>query len=270
LTTPVDLVETQHAALAAVLENRRWLRRTAPFTHVIVRDVFTLSVYRRLLAGFEDLLATVLGRAYLENHDIHGTTLTPDWVEGFAPLLSRGWHDLLAGVFGVQATGHVLCGIHHHLVGSASGFPHNDLNSGWFANEPSPGSIELSAPYQVDYVTGERLVETAEPKETVRAVAAIYYLGNPKWSPGDGGTTGLYKGPADAVDRPLLEIPPCNNSLFAFECTPKSYHGFISNRRHPRNSIIMWLHRPKSEVIARWGEHAIVPYGLRPKAKGKR
>ncbi|MDQ6782694.1 MAG: 2OG-Fe(II) oxygenase [Actinomycetota bacterium] len=264
------VVANEYASLDSVLDNRRWLRRTKPFTHVIVRDVFTARTYRRLLAGLEDVLSSVPGQGYLERHDIHGATLTSDRVEDFDPLLSRGWHDLLAGVFGVQATGHVLCGIHHHFVGSADGFPHNDLNSGWFASDPLPGSIELSAPYHVDYSTGKRLVESADPTETVRAVAAIYYLGNPEWSPGDGGSTGLYRRASDAVDRPLLKVPPRNNSLFAFECTPNSYHGFISNPHHPRNSIIMWLHRPKSDVVARWGEHAIVPYGLRPKPKPKR
>jgi hypothetical protein len=43
-----------------------------------------------------------------------------------------------------------------------------------------------------------------------------------------------------------------------FECRPNSYHGFISNKRGARNSMIMWLHRPKQDVIDRWGEDAIV------------
>jgi hypothetical protein len=268
MSAPLDVADA--APLDTLLYNRRWLKRTRPFNHVIVRDVFTVAAYRRLLAGYEDLLSIVLGRGYLEKHDIHGTTLTGDRVAAFHPLLSRDWHDALAGVFGVQATGHVLCGIHHHLVGSEPGFPHNDLNAGWFARDPAPGSIEFSAPYEIDYLTGKRLVDEAEPIETVRAVAAIYYLGNPPWSPGDGGSTGLYRRVTDAVEQPLLEVPPRNNSLFAFECTPNSYHGFISNRRYPRNSIIMWLHRPKSEVVDRWGADQIVPYGLRPAAKRKR
>jgi hypothetical protein len=43
-----------------------------------------------------------------------------------------------------------------------------------------------------------------------------------------------------------------------FECTPVSYHRFCSNRRHPRNSVIMWLHRPWQDAVRRWGEEAIV------------
>jgi hypothetical protein len=29
----------------------------------------------------------------------------------------------------------------------------------------------------------------------------------------------------------------------------------------------MWLHRPKQDVLDRWGESAIVPYGRTPKRK---
>jgi hypothetical protein len=52
-------------------------------------------------------------------------------------------------------------------------------------------------------------------------------------------------------------VPPINNSMLLFECTPYSYHSFISNRRSVRNCLVMWLHRPKEEVTARWGETVI-------------
>ena len=49
-----------------------------------------------------------------------------------------------------------------------------------------------------------------------------------------------------------------NNSLVLFECTPFSWHGYLGNRAKPRNSVVMWLHRPKADVVARWGEPSIV------------
>jgi len=253
-----------------VLDNRAWLRRTKPFPHILACSVFSPAVYERLEAAYKESLNAVLGRAYLENHDIHGTTLGPSDVDRFHPLLSRAWNDLIASVVGVAVTGHVLCGLHHHLVGSQDGFPHNDLNSGWFAGEPAGGSIELSAPHVVDYTTGKALAEGAEPLETVRAIAVIFYLANAPWSAGDGGVTGLYRRATDVPHQPLLQVPPSNNTLLAFECTPLSYHGFISNRAHPRNSIIMWLHRSKADATTQWGDRAIVPYGLRPQARPKR
>jgi len=250
--------------LAGYLLSRRWLRRSHPFAHVVAYDVFVPGVYAALCARFDEMLAGLNGHAYLDAHDIFGTTVTPASAAGLQPFASRAWHDLLATIVGVRATGHVALGMHHHKVGSADGFPHNDLNSGWFAADPGPGAIELSQPEVVEYTTGTLRRPGVQPRENVRAVAVLYYLANGLWQPGDGGSTGLYTRASDPVRRPALVVPPLDNSLLAFECTPTSWHGFISNRRRPRNSIIMWLHRPKAEVVARWGAGAIVPYGRRP------
>jgi 2OG-Fe(II) oxygenase superfamily len=251
----------------SALANRRWLCRAKPFPHVVATNVFTTETYRRLEASFQATIDRVLGRAYLDEHDIHGTTLLPADTDAYSPLLSTGWHDMLADMLGIPATGHVMCGVHHHTIGSADGFPHNDLNPGWFDGDPRPGSVELSSPYTVDYTSGRILDERADPRERVRAAALLFYLANDPWSPGAGGETGLYRKATDPVDRPVVRVPPVNNSLLAFECTPRSYHGFISNNRSSRNSIVMWLHRTKADAISRWGEDAITSYGLRPKSR---
>jgi hypothetical protein len=255
------------ASIEPMLAGGRWIRSAKPFPHIVATNVFTADSYARLEASFLRSIGRVLGRGYLEKHDIHGTTLLPTDTEAFAPLLSRGWHDLLAGLLGIPATGHVMCGVHHHTTGGDDGFPHNDLNPGWFDGDPQSGSVELSSPYTVDYMSGQVLAADAHPREMVRAAAVLLYLANDPWSPGVGGETGLYRTAADPVDQPVARVPPINNSLLAFECTPRSYHGFISNTRSPRNSIVMWLHRPKEEVTGRWGDDAIVPYGLRPKSR---
>jgi len=249
------------------LANRRWRVNPEPFPHVVVQGVFTDDCYARLADAFRSTLAPVVHRGYLKDHDIHGTTLGPDQTEMFAPLLGRAWHDLLASTFGVPATGHVLAGIHHHVVESSDGFPHNDLNSGWFVGKPDPRDVVLSSPLLADYTSGQVLgtgLNADDLVHTVRAVAMIFYLCNADWSPGDGGTTGLYRGAEDDVDCPVVDVSPINNSLLAFECTPSSYHGFRRNTVSERNSIVLWLHQPLDHVINRWGEDAIVPYGLRP------
>ena len=96
-------------------------------------------------------------------------------------------------------------------------------------------------------------------RETMRAIAILYYLNNPEWSPGDGGQTGLYRAMSDQVDQAVVSVPPINNSLVAFECSPRSFHTFRTNRQ-PRNSVVMWLHREKDEALAQWGEDSIVPW----------
>ena len=45
--------------------------------------------------------------------------------------------------------------------------------------------------------------------------------------------------------------------------------GNLLYRRTARNSMIMWLHRPKRDVMQRWGEKAIVGWG-RPAIWGQR
>jgi hypothetical protein len=246
--------------LADVLQSRRWWRRSEPFPHCVAFDVLRRPVYQEMVQGFREALGG-RGRGYLPGHDIHGRTLTPSYDGPLRLFTSRPWHDMLAGLFRLEATGHVNCGLHHHLVGSASGFPHNDLNPGWFPGEADADRIQLAEPAFCDYQSGMlRSPSGHAAVETVRALAVIFYLDNPPWSPGDGGVTGLYRNASDSVSQPALVVPPISNSLLAFECTPFSFHGFISNRRHPRNSIVLWLHRPKQDVVQRWGEHVIVGY----------
>jgi hypothetical protein len=126
---------------------------------------------------------------------------------------------------------------------------HNDLNPGQEAANTGSGEPDL-------------LRSPFEPL-TVRAIAMIYYVGNAPWAPGDGGVTGLYFGPNDPVDRPAKVVPPINNSLLTFECTPKSFHSFISNRVHPRTCIVLWLHRHRADAILRWGEKTIIEWPSR-------
>ncbi len=164
--------------------------------------------------------------SYLQGHDIHGRTLTPDYDGPLRLFASRPWHDMLASLLRVEATGHVNCGLHHHLVGSADGFPHNDLNPGWFPGEVDGDGIRLAEPTQCEYTSGVLHSPSHRPAvETVRAAAAIFYLDDPPWSPGDGGMTGLYRNASDPIDQAAAVVPPVNNSLLAFECTPFSYHG---------------------------------------------
>jgi hypothetical protein len=186
-----------------------------------------------------------------------GLNFTSNIEGAFRLFVTREWHDMLASLFGVQASGHVNAGIHHHRIGSEDGRVHNDLNPGWFAGPPTRDGVTVSDGKFCHYTTGTVAYSGLQPIEVIRAVALIFYLCNPSWRDGQGGETGLYTGPDDRVSEPAVAIPPINNTLVAFECTPVSYHCFISNRVHARNTVIMWLHRPKRDVVARWGANAI-------------
>jgi 2OG-Fe(II) oxygenase superfamily len=259
--TPLPGLQLLDGELESMLLNRRWIVRPRPFRYVIARNVFTPPVYARLEQAYQGVLERSAGKVYMKQHDIHGGGLSAADAENFAPLLSRQWHDMIARIFDVDATGHVIAGIHHHRVGSANGAPHTDVNPGWFNGDPQPPALEFASHAAVEYTTGKKLQDDATPRNVMRAVALLYYIANPPWKAGDGGETGLYRSRRDNVDRPVARIPPINNSLFAFECTPRSWHGFISNRREQRNTVIMWLHRTHADAAALWGEENFEPYG---------
>jgi len=251
--------------LSRALAGSTWQRRERPFPHVVARDVFVQPVYRRLADAFQKLLdrgfrdapTGRFGRT-LGAYDAWALHFAADHDGPLALLFSRGFCDVLARAAGVRVTRDVNVGLHHHQVGSASGSPHNDLNPGWFVERRRPDGINLMDHAACSYHHGTTTRPGERPRERVRAVAMIYYLNNPAWRDGDGGETGLYQSARDPVEKPAVAVPPVNNSLLLFECTPRSYHAFIANRRHVRNSVILWLHRSKEEAVARFGEDAIV------------
>jgi hypothetical protein len=232
---------------------------------VVARDLFAAPLYRRLAGAFQHLLDRGFGTAptgrfgrSLGAYQAWALHFAADHDGPLALFFSRDFCRLLARVAGVRVTRDVNVGLHHHAVGSASGSPHNDLNPGWFVQRPRPDGINLMDHAACNYHHGTTSRPGERPRERVRAVAMIYYLNNPEWRDGDGGETGLYCSRRDPVDQPSATVAPINNSLLLFECTPRSYHAFISNRRGVRNSVILWLHSSREAAINRFGADAIV------------
>jgi hypothetical protein len=252
--------------LEDILENRHWLQCRRPFPHTVATNVFTNYFYRRLVATFQSILQRSFGPQAsdpppmykMAGYDASVMNVKAKCNSAFRIFLTREWHDVIAGVAGVEATGEIDCSLHHHKRGSNSGQVHNDLNPGWFLKNPGPDGITVTDQARCSYCHGSTSSPNLVPIERVRAVAVIVYLNNARWRKGDGGETGLYYSERDPIDEPAVRIPPVNNSMLIFECTPFSYHTFLQNGAHPRNSIIMWLHRSKEDVIARWGENKII------------
>ena len=252
--------------LGEVIANHRWLLADDPFPHFFARDVFVDATVGQLTEAYSAILARGLGERFepdrfsrISGYDAYAYPFTPSLPPPLSLFTSRAWHDLIARVAGVNATGDVRGGLHHHKPGSDNGLVHNDLNPGYFAGTPRPDRIVLPDPDKCSYHYGTVSVDGVRPRQTVRAVAIIYYLNNPPWTEGDGGETGLYRA-SGTIEDPARRVPPLNNAMLVFECTPVSWHTFISNRRHPRNSVIMWLHRPYSDAVSRWGENKIAKW----------
>ncbi len=254
------------ARLADLLANSRWSHAVEPFPHIRVEQVFVEAAYRQILAAFRDTLPRAdgtpsdVGRQTFHKgtFDAYLLPFKPSLSGPLSLFVSKAWVDLLSKATGVSATRDVNGALHCHPTGSKDGFIHKDFSSCWFVDKPRPDGINVADDNVCNYRTGETSVAGAIAEERVRAVAMLYYLNNAPWSPGDGGETGLYLTGTDAVHNPAVAVPPINNTMLIFECSPFSNHSFISNRRNPRSNIVMWLHRTKADATARWGEDSIV------------
>ena len=249
-----------------VLKNRRWWYRQRPFAHFFASDVFVPTFYKELETAFREVLASGLH----EKRSSGGFTRSgsgydayiysfPVGIEGpLSFFISRGWHDLLASLVGIDVTGDVSAALHHHEPGSRDGIVHNDLNPGWFVAQPRPDGINPANSTLCNYNQGVPHEAGTTPIERTRAIAMIFFLNNAQWRAGDGGECALYS--RSQPSGSSTPIPPINNSLLIFECTPYSYHRFLSNRSNSRDSVILWLHRERQVVLERWGESAIVKW----------
>jgi hypothetical protein len=250
-------------SLADIVANRAWLRREYPFPHITAHNIFTADFYAELA----NQMATILSRGLSESpcrdrfsrsipgYDSYGIGFHAPFEGPLSLFLTVCWCDMLARLFGVGVTPYVFAGAHHHSRGSQNGFIHNDFNPTWFVRA---GQSEIQTPHpDCSYRNGSGKFDEASKIEVVRGAVMIFFLLNDDWLPGDGGETALYSSPNSPITEPAVCCRPENNSLVAFECTPRSYHTFLQNRRLPRTSIIMWVHRQLEEAAEKFGRERL-------------
>lgn len=188
------------------------------------------------------------------NYDADIVAINHVRADAFAPFFSPSWIDTLYRLMAYPNRGRVDGGLHSSAPGSRTGWIHTDFCSGWF---DEPGDV-ITTPFfpdraVCDYFTGRAKRPSARPTEYVRVATLIFYLCNDGWHSGDGGETALYSS-GQAGPRTTVElVPPLNNSLLLFPCSPHSYHHFVTNPRLTRNSIILWIHATVEDVVAEWG-----------------
>lgn len=237
------------------IKNKRWLLQRFPFKHIVVRDVFEDAVVERLGAAFRVRLADqAAAGSVVANYDARIMALAEQDRSAFAPLLDVEWLALVSQAMGLKTTFEVDAALHSHPPGSRSGWIHNDFNPGWFARAASEGEVVFSSKSGCNYKTGQGQVGDTKPVQRMRYLTLIYYLNNPAWFPGMGGETGIFSARAQSIEMADSFIPPINNSLFLFECTPHSWHSFRTTS-FSRNSITLWLHRDFAEARKQWPGH---------------
>jgi hypothetical protein len=122
--------------LKTLIMNRRWWYRSQPFPHIVAEDVFAPDLAAELVVAFQQFRESpeALFTRNMPGYDAFGMQLLPDRCGPFSFFLSRAWHDLIAKVARVEATGDIIASLHHHKEGSASGRVHNDLNPAFFTD----------------------------------------------------------------------------------------------------------------------------------------
>jgi len=238
----------------------RWTQHTRPFLHYRASDLLAEDEYARLARYFVKLLRsfeqdndskTRFVRSSAR-YDARVLGVNEDLASELAPFFSATWIDNIYSLFGYDNIRYVDGALHSSLPGSRTGWIHTDLCSAWFVDEQTTSTLTFPNRSACDYFTGVSKGGSVPVIELKRAAAMIYYLCNDGWEPGDGGETALYDCPFEGTFSPPFLVQPRNNSLLLFECSPHSYHRFISNTRNTRNSIILWIHGTPREISARW------------------
>jgi hypothetical protein len=233
-----------------------------PFRHYRAVNALQPAVYQGLASRFSALLeASAAGRdghprfaQTNANYDARILGVDEELARAFAPLFSMELIDELHELFGLPFLPLIDGALHSSPAGSRTGWIHTDLCAAWFDESVRPaGPFLFPRRDRCDYFTGSPKDPAAQPKKYVRAAALLYYLCNDGWAPGDGGETALYGTEHPSSRSKVAQVPPLSNSLVAFECSPHSYHRFITNPRRVRNSVILWIHATPEVMESRWG-----------------
>lgn len=233
-----------------------WATQPYPFQHIYSPNVFSNSFYSKLCRDYNIRIKEL-------NNSIRKETLlaidiTSQPTDSLSFFTNRKWIDFVSGLLGISATTYINMALHCHPVGSKSGWIHNDLNPGWF-QQANNEQISFVTD-ECDYRNGVSSSVQIRSVQLVRSLAIIFYLNNPDFHHMQGGGTGLFTKNNQDIQNPDVIVPPINNSILIFPCTPFSFHTFLSNKNYQRHSIIMWLHSPIETAIEKWGVNSIVPW----------
>jgi len=227
-----------------------------PYDHVVIEDTFSDDLAEELTDCFARSIthAKPIGKVG-EVGELHYSALnyTPDLVDirtsAITHLISQSLRDFVSGLFGISANQYVMLGSHRHLPPSKNGWPHTDCTVVSFPRQnPVFDGCELFQPDSGCVYADDSSDRQPESIKMSRAIACLYYVGIRDWSSGDGGETAIY-----AADKTTIvkKIPPTHNSLFAFDISPDSLHGFLGSKTLIRDSFIWWYHAPIETVVTR-------------------
>lgn len=221
-----------------IIANRRWVHRDSPFPHVVARSVFHPEFLDAAWTDFHDRWQRESARATRAEHSGRWDLSLTGTGGPLGVFLSRSWQEIVASLCGVPVLdSHLTGALVRHGRGALSEQPHTGMEQE--ATIPDPPAGIPGAPSATD-----RMVCVA---------VAEVFLGNVEWSPPDGGETALYDN-SDGTQSAVPTMPPVDNSVIAFGCTPSSWHGVrMATGEFGCSRVVSRLYRPHRAVLEQWG-----------------
>lgn len=238
-----------------ISENIKIQKFTEDFNYIIIDNLLRDDIYHNLCSKFNTYISRCQkprgvvddsGNSY--DAYIYGMK-QEDCVDGYEFFASKNWHDFISDIFDIELNEHIAYTLHFHKGSiekpSKDGWPHTDLNIVSVIDSPDK-SLKVTSGCNYADNTFDAQPHT---KKCIRSIALLYYFNNKSpLEQNDGGGTDIYK--SYRKDSFIKEIKPLNNRLFAFEVSPKSYHGF-HGAKFDRSTIVQWFHSSPSYILKR-------------------
>ncbi|MBT4964386.1 MAG: 2OG-Fe(II) oxygenase [Francisellaceae bacterium] len=231
----------------SVIKNTSKKIENEPFRHIKLENFFKENFYSQVCEAFQKLKSRGLSPhrcnerlSHMGKYDCYSLENLEKYRYPLDFFTSNAWKGYFSQLFDIPLTTGQVTSIHHHLVGSKTGWNHTDFNVVNMFDPSKQNNINSKYNNEITYfaIKGKKYPDYI--RQAIRSIAVIFYFNNDDWHFGDGGETALYKG-ANPLN-PVKLIPPRSNCIFAYEVSPNSYHRFIKNQVSERNSIICWYH----------------------------
>jgi hypothetical protein len=227
-----------------------------PFNYLVIEDLFDEGTSFSLAAVFNDLIRSgnqigKVGEVGELVYDAINFTPKLEHVRStpISNVLSFELKNLISEIFDIHLDENIMLGMHRHNPPSKPGWTHTDFAVVSFPNiPPNHGSLRVFTDGTGCNYSDDSKHRQPDSIKTARAIACLYYTANQDWTPSLGGETGVYLPDGKTL---VASIPPKNNSLFAFEISPLSYHAYLGSETMQRSSFIWWYHASPSYLMKR-------------------
>lgn len=242
--------------MSVVSSNAKFTLSSYPFNYLVIENLFDQHIENGLSLLFAELIqkAKPIGKVGEVGNLIYDALSLPLNLEVLrsstaSVLASVELKELIASSLQIRLDNNIMLGMHRHNPPSKAGWSHTDFAVVSFPNiEPNFNGLRVfHEGCGCEYSDDSRDRQPNSIK-TARAVACLYYIGNPTWKPGMGGETGVLAEPGSRV---VASVPPRNNSLLVFEISPISYHAYLGSPHAQRNCFIWWYHSAPNYLLHR-------------------